>query len=194
MRSLRSKRAILVNALISLFLFATPEATSAQTVGSSYVGVSVGAVFFRDNEIRDHELDFDSGFAVSGIAGYIFGSVRLEGELSYSQADLRFGARDEELTVLRGATSLHFDFIGFGSSNILPYIGVGMGLASLEFDDEIDDSDVALTAHGEIGVSLAAASSFDVFFSYRFEHFDTKISDASKDFQSHQIRFGLRLF
>jgi opacity protein-like surface antigen len=194
MRSFRSKQAILVIALISLFLLATPAATSAQTVGSSYLGFSAGAVFFRPNEIRDHELDFDPGFAVSGIAGYIFGSVRLEGELSYSETDLQFGDRDEELTILRGATSLHFDFIGFGSSNILPYVGVGMGLASLEFHDEINDSDVALTAHGEIGVSLAAASSFDVYFSYRFEHFNADISAASKDFQSHQVRLGLRLF
>ena len=191
---MRLKRSHLAEVLLVLLLVTLPKITVAQGVGSSYFGVAGGAVFFRPNEIMDHDLEFDSGFVVAGLAGYIFGSVRTEGEISYSQSSLQFGNRDEELTTLRGAASLHVDFIGFGSSNILPYAGVGVGVASLAFDDAIDDSDIALTAHGELGVAFAAASSFDVVVSYRFEHFETDIGDTERDVQAHQVRMGLRFF
>lgn len=194
MQPLQSKQALFTVVFALVLLLASQNNTSAQGVGTSYFGVSGGAVFFNKNEIRDHDLDFDSGFVVAGIAGYIFGSVRAEGEVSYSQSDLQFGANKEELTVLRGTGSLYFDFVDFSDSNILPFVGGGLGIASLEFDDKIDDSDIALTGHGELGISFAAASSFDVVFSYRFQHFETDINDAKDEFQSHQIRVGIRYF
>lgn len=177
-----------------LALLALSTRANAQNVGSSYYGLSAGTALVSDNEIGDHDLDFDPGLIVAGLAGYIFGSVRTEGEVSYSKSKLRFGSEDEDLAVLRGATGLYLDFIGFDSSTILPYIGGGLGFALLNFSGEIDDSDFALTAHGEFGVSFAAASSVDVIFSYRFEYFDTDIGSVRDDIMLHQIRAGLRFF
>ncbi|MEL6963355.1 MAG: outer membrane beta-barrel protein [Pseudomonadota bacterium] len=191
---MRLERSPYAKVLLVLLLITFPKVTLAQAVGSSYFGMAGGAVFYRPNEIMDHELDFDSGFVVSGLAGYIFGSVRTEAEISYGQSSLDFGNRDEELTTLRGTVSLHVDFIGTGSTNILPYAGIGVGVASLAFDDEIDDDDLAITGHGELGVAFAAASSFDIVVAYRFEHFETDIGDVEKDVQAHQVRMGIRFF
>ncbi len=191
---LQAQQALFPTLFALALLHAFPNSLLAQDTGSSYFGVSGGAVLFNPNEIRDHDLDFDVGFIAAGTVGYIFGSVRTEGEVSYSKSNLQFGVEEEELTVLRGTAGLYFDFLGFGTSSILPYAGAGFGIAALEFGDRSDDSDVALTAHGEIGVSFAASSSLDVVFCYRFQHFETNIEDADDQFQSHQIRAGLRFF
>ena len=57
-----------------------------------------------------------------------------------------------------------------------------------------DETDTTFTFHGELGVSFAASSNFDVIVAYRFEHFDTDIDDAKDDFLAHLIRIGLRFF
>ncbi|MGI9492021.1 MAG: outer membrane beta-barrel protein [Geminicoccaceae bacterium] len=166
----------------------------AQGVGTVYWGLAGGAQFYNDNEIGKADLEFDPGFMFGGQLGYIFGSVRAEGELAYSEADVEIGRGKDTLTSFRGTGSLYFDFIGFGGANILPYAGGGFGFAALEFDDDIDDSETVLTAHAELGISLAALSNFDVVFAYRFEYYDTEIGDVDDDITAHQARIALRFF
>lgn len=172
----------------------TPSAASAQTVGDLYWGVFGGAQFYNENDINRADLEFDPGFAVGGQLGYIFGSVRAEAEFEYNEADVDSPNIDSSLSAFRGTGSLYFDFIGFNQSNILPYAGAGFGIAALEFDGDIDDDEVGLTAHGEIGVSFAAAANFDVVFAYRFEFYDTDVGDIDDDITAHQVRAGIRFF
>ena len=171
----------------------------AQGVGDLYWGLFGGAQFYEDNEIGNNDLEFDPGFAVGGQLGYIFGSVRAEAEIEYNEAEVdEFGNAnfDATLSAIRGTGSLYFDFIGFGQSNILPYAGGGFGLASLELDgdDGLDDDEIGLTAHGEIGVSFAASANFDVVFAYRFEWYDSDLEGVDDDFIAHQVRAGIRFF
>lgn len=186
----------LLASLVPLAL--TPATAAAQSVGDLYWGVFGGAQFYSDNEINGGDLEFDPGWLVGGQLGYIFGSVRAEAEIEYNEADVdQFEDVDSDasLSALRGTGSLYFDFVGFNQSNILPYAGAGFGFASLELDgNNLDDSEVGLTAHGEFGVSFAAAENFDVVFAYRFEWYDTDIEDVDDDIIAHQIRAGIRFF
>jgi len=172
---------------------------AAQSVGDIYWGLHGGAQFYNDNEIGNDDLEFDPGFAVGGQLGYIFGSVRAEAEIEFNEAEAdEFGNAniDATLSALRGTGSLYFDFIGFGQSNILPYAGGGFGVASLELDgdDGLDDDEIVLTAHGEIGVSFAASANFDVVFAYRFEWFDSTLEGIDDDIFANQVRAGIRFF
>ena len=97
-----------------MLFFSLEESAVAQTSDSSYFGISGGAIFFNDNEIRHHDLEFDPGFFVAGSVGYIFGSVRTEGEVAYAQSKLRFGGSGGELNALRGTAGLYLDMVGFG--------------------------------------------------------------------------------
>ncbi|MGI9503360.1 MAG: outer membrane protein [Geminicoccaceae bacterium] len=176
----------------------SPGTAAAQGVGDLYWGLFGGAQFYNDNEVNGADVEFDPGFAVGGQLGYIFGSVRAEAEIEYNESDVdEFDDQDDDATLsaIRGTGSLYFDFVGFNQSNILPYAGAGFGLASLEFDDgELEDDEIGLTAHGEIGVSFAAAQNFDVVFAYRFEWYDTDVGNVDDDITAHQVRFGIRFF
>jgi|GEM_PF-2604059 len=182
--------------LIALAL--TPSKATAQSVGDLYWGLFGAAQFYGDNEINGADLEFEPGFAVGGQLGYIFGSVRAEAEIEYNETDVdQLNDQDfnSTLSAIRGTGSLYFDFIGFNQSNILPYAGGGFGLASLEFDDgELNDDEIGLTAHGEIGVSFAASQNFDVVFAYRFEWYDTDVGNVDDDIIAHQVRAGVRFF
>ena len=174
-----------------------PVNAAAQGVGDIYWGLTGAAQFYSDNEIDNDDLEFDPGWGISGQLGYIFGSVRTEAELQYTDVDVdKFdGGDDAELSTFKGTASLHFDFVGFNQSNILPYAGVGFGFAAMEFDgDDIDDDDTALTVHGEVGVSFAAASNFDVVVAYRYEWYDTDVGDVDDNITAHQVRAGIRWF
>ena len=175
-----------------------PNPAAAQSVGDIYWGVFGAAQFPLDNEIEGGDVDFDPGFNVGGQLGYIFGSVRAEAEFEYGEAQVAefddSHSIDSTLTTIRGTGSLYFDFIGFNQSNILPYVGAGFGVASLRLNDDIDDGDVGMTAHGEIGVSFAAAANFDVVFAYRFEWFDTNVGGVDDNVQVNQVRAGIRFF
>ena len=167
-------------------------------MGDIYWGLSGGAQFFSDNEVDGSDIEFDPGFMVGGQLGYIFGSVRAEGEIEYSEADVKdiedLNQDNADFSALRGTGSLYFDFIGFSQSNILPYVGGGFGFASLDFDGDVSDDEVALTAHAEAGVSFASAGNFDFVVAYRYEWFDTDVGGLDDDLIAHQVRFGLRFF
>lgn len=182
----------LVTSIVPLALLT--NTASAQSVGDLYWGLFGGAQFYNDTDVGIGDLEFDPGYVVGGQLGYIFGSVRAEAEIEYNEADvdeIRGVNSNDTLEVIRGTGSLYFDFVGFSQSNILPYVGGGFGFAGVELGS---DSDTALTAHGEGGISFAAASNFDVVFSYRFEWYDADVGGADDPFTAHQIRAGIRFF
>jgi opacity protein-like surface antigen len=186
--------------LAALVPFAvTPSTAVAQSVGDFYWGLFGGAQFYTDNDINNSSLEFDPGWVAGGQLGYIFGSVRAEAEIEYNEADVSSLGNDSSVgstfSAWRGTGSLYFDMVGFTQSNILPYVGAGLGLGALEFSgNEISDSKTGLTAHGEIGISFATATNFDVVVAYRYEWFDTDVGSVDSDITAHQIRAGIRFF
>lgn len=182
----------LLTSLVPLMLGAGNA--SAQSVGDLYWGLFGGAQFYNENDIDGQDLEFDPGWTVGGQLGYIFGSVRAEAEIGYNESDVdkfRGPGSGGPVEVIRGTGGLYFDFVGFTQSNILPYVGGGFGFAGVDIDG---DEDTALTAHGEAGVSFAAAANFDVVFAYRFEWYDTDANDIDDDLTAHQVRVGIRFF
>lgn len=194
------KRSAITCSLLASLVSAAlvPSTAAAQGVGQVYWGLFTAAQFIEDNKIDGDKLEFDPGFALGGQLGYIFGTVRAEGELEYSNTNvdqLGGNSNNADLSTFRGTGNLYFDFVGFAQSNILPYVGGGVGFASLDFDgNDLNDDDTALTAHGEFGISFAASTNFDVVVSYRYEWFDTDVGDVKDDITIHQIRAGMRFF
>ncbi len=177
----------LLSSLIPLALM--PGSASAQSLGDIYWGLFGGAQFYTEADVGRDTIEFDPGWLVGGQIGYIFGSVRAEAEIEYNEADLENSS--DLLEVIRGTGGLYFDFVGFSQSNILPYVGGGFGFAGVDLGS---DSDTSLTAHGEAGVSFAAAANFDVVFSYRFEWYDADVGDVDDPLTAHQVRAGIRFF
>ena len=126
--------------------------------------------------------------------------MRAEAEIGYTEADVSDiganGSPNATFEALRGTGGLYFDFIGFAPSNILPYVGAGVGFAGVEFTGSsgLTDDETALTAHGEAGVSFAAATNFDIVVSYRFEWYDSDIGGLNDDITAHLVRGGIRFF
>ena len=62
--------------------------------GKPYVGLSAGVAIMSDSTLTDNtggsiKISYNSGYALSGVAGYEFGNgLRLEGEVNYRQASM----------------------------------------------------------------------------------------------------------
>jgi len=177
----------------SLALMSTQA--NAQGVGDLYWGINGGAQFYNENDINGNDIEFDPGWAASAQVGYIFGSVRTEGEVECNEADVKnYSSGSIDLSAWRYTGSILFDFIGFSRSNILPYMGVGFGFADMEFSGDLEDDDLAFTAHADVGVSLASARNFDVVVGCRYEWYETDLGGIDDAITAHQLRLGLRFF
>lgn len=95
------------------------------------------------NHTFNERVEFDPGVYVGGTAGFDFGFLRLEGELSYRNSDIKnvtdkadgFQFRDPDGSL--GALAVMVNaFIDLRNpSPITPYIGGGVGFAVLHMDD-----------------------------------------------------------
>jgi opacity protein-like surface antigen len=187
---------------IALALSSTALATPALARDHSfYAGLEGGVMLVEDAgfELRDDTnatilndaavMNFKPGFDVDVIAGYDFGLIRLEGELSYKRASLdEIEVRDQpELGIPFGA---HFPADGnahavsgmvnglldFGDEDRWSgYVGAGVGLASVHYsadsaDVGIDfsDSDSRLAWQAIAGIRTAISPTLDVGLKYRF--------------------------
>ena len=116
-----------------------------------YISVFMGTSVARDQNVSgfdsannpfDDRVTFDPGIYVGGTAGYDFGFLRLEGELSYRDAPIdtvtgssgfRYRSVDGNLgafaTMFNAFLDLH------NASRITPYVGGGIGVATLHLSD-----------------------------------------------------------
>ncbi|MCL2760151.1 MAG: outer membrane beta-barrel protein [Desulfuromonadales bacterium] len=92
---------------------------------------------------NDYKLDYNAGFYTGGTGGYDFGTFRLEGELSYRYADINKITPNGGVSYgnpNRGIDSLAVMFNGWydfrNESPVTPYIGAGIGIATLSFDKD----------------------------------------------------------
>lgn len=119
---------------------------------SGFIGVSVpqntDVTFteFGGNIFKDH-VEFDPSINIGGTGGYDFGFVRLEGELSYKQAEMstitstnltsggiaRFVNVDGRIGALAMMLNCFIDL--HNNTPVTPYFGGGVGFAALYLDD-----------------------------------------------------------
>lgn len=225
------KTSVIVAAALGTLLFATACIASPARPGG-YIGGFVGVTvptdttvttddFVDDVTYRD-KVEFDPS-ATGGInGGYDFGYLRLEGELSYKHGSMgditdksdnyRFRNVDGDVGVLAMMLNGFFDLRN--ESPITPYIGGGLGFATLYLSDtygtdtrgssadEIllydEDHDSVFVYQGGGGVEIALNSRLSLDLGYRYFRTSTARFDRNWDqsssfkFESHNGTVGLR--
>jgi len=217
-------------ALVTLLAFSIPSISSA-AVGrpGPYFSLFLGTSFARDTTVdvidyappgssfRD-QVSFDPGIYTGGTGGYDFGFMRLEGELSYRNANIDsvsssdgqfYRNLDGELGAFAGMFNVYFDM--HNPSRVTPYLGGGIGFASLYLSDTYgygnisgysrlyDQSNDTVAAYQVgAGMDVAINSRYSLDIGYRY--FITDKGKLDSDFattnelrlESHNVLVGFK--
>ena len=154
--------------------------------GNFYASIFGGATFFDDFDFESSlgpsgSLSTDTGYSVDAALGYDFGNgLSVEGQVGYLTAALGEGNYDGTELGATGDTSITYGMInawyGFDLGAITPFIGGGVGVASVALNSEftgvpdsgIDDSEMTWAAQIGAGVSLALTEDISVTGRYRY--------------------------
>lgn len=159
----------------------------------------------------EDRLEFDPGIYIGGTGGYDFGIVRLEGELSYRNAEINQVNADRGIDSNLGIVAMMFNtFVDLENDTpVTPYLGAGVGFASLSFDDDHYDrstgdpvfyEDDASTYAYQLGAGLefSITRRFSLDLGYRFFKTGTAEFDSNWDLEndlkveSHNVALGFR--
>ncbi len=167
--------------LALLGLWAAPGIAVAQGNGI-YVGLGGGAILPLDSDISGTGIstsaDLDAGWRGIGIVGYRFASgIRTEFEPGYRAADVDSltgsSAGSGEVGVVSAMGNAVYAF--GNESSFTPYLGLGIGLAAVEFDDlqpvggsVLDDSDTVIAYQGIVGLDYRLSERVQLFTDYRY--------------------------
>jgi opacity protein-like surface antigen len=205
-------------------------ASAAQARSGGYASIFLGGNMLDDTDVTTDEyfdsvitfndrIESEPGVYVGGTAGYDFGLIRLEGELSYRWNEMdsikdrdsgfNYGGIDGDIGVFAFMANAFLDI--HNDSPITPYLGGGIGLATIYLSDtygtdsegfrttlysEDDESVFAYQAGAGLDIALNRQTSVDIGYRY-FETEDASFTSdwrQSKDFklQSHSVAVGLR--
>ena len=177
-----------------------------------YVSGAVGPTFPNDSSIAgggiDTKADLDVGPSLAVALGYAYGNgLRAEIELGWRQADVDSlsgaagGSGDVDVWNLM--INGYYDVTT--ATPFTPYLGLGLGVARLEFGDvrpvggsRLDDGGHAFAYQGIAGVSYRLGDNVDLFADYRyFATLDADLTTDSGvgvdgDYADHRVMLGLR--
>lgn len=174
-----------------------------------------GAKNFNDR------VEFDPGIQIGGSGGYDFGFLRIEGELAYRQGEM--SSITEQISNVKyanvdgrvGAYSVMFNvFLDLRNPSVVtPYIGGGIGFATLYLDDTFgtetntgyrerlyrSDQDTVFAYQAGAGLEIALTKMLSLDIGYRY--FGTAKGNFNKssftttemEFKSHNASIGIRL-
>ncbi len=203
----------LILAIFVLVVMAVPAISSAAPprVGpyvSGFIGMTIPAD--ADAGFFNEEIEFDPGLNVGGTAGMDFGAVRVEGEISYKEADVdtitdrgtgqTFRGIEGGLEATAFMVNLFVDLHSPGP--ITPYFGGGVGFAALHQSEIYDDFGTFYVADDEMvfayqaGAGLEVALNRQVSLDLGYRYFRTSeatFADTEMEFESHNATVGLRL-
>jgi len=213
------KRTLL--AFLVLATLVTPAISSATPPRQGpYLSGFIGLTIPADTDVTGFDLNdrvqFDPGLNIGGTAGFDFGVVRIEGELSYKQADIsavsdlisgvRYRGIDGSVEATAFMGNIFLDL--HNESPITPYLGGGAGFATLRQDDTFgtasdtgnrvqlyqsdDDSVLAYQAGAGLEIALNRQLSMDLGYRY-FRTTKASYIDNEMEFESHNAAVGLRL-
>ena len=203
--------------------------SAAHAEGGMYATGQAGAVFVSDADNTQLpfsvESSFDTGFDLSASLGYRWDNgFRLEGEVGYAESDfdnltitndggvgvaLGVGSlnglsldSDGDVSVVRFMANGFFDFDT--GSGWTPYIGGGVGIANVSFNDVavlgvtiVDDDDTVFAYQVGAGLRFELAQSVDLSLDYRyFATEDPEFDDVTgfpfeSELDSHIVRLGV---
>jgi opacity protein-like surface antigen len=195
---------------LSIFL-GSSIATNTNVSGFDYSSNSSGTLFSGDT------VKFDPGIYVGGTGGYDFGYLRLEGELSYRNSNIdsvsfangeRFRNVDGDLGAFATMFNVFFDIQN--PSRVTPYLGGGIGFATLHLSDThgygntqgytqlYDKSSDTVFAY-QIGAGLDIALNRLLSLDLGYRYFATDKASLEGDFitsnlrlESHNAKIGLK--
>lgn len=189
----------------------------AQNADDIYWGLALGPYFTYDNEAGDADVEFDTGIVGAAQIGYVFETVRADLEFEYSRADIdEIGNANAnaDLQTYRGTLGLYSDcpdlfkvftewlanrleflkVIQPTCVDIVPYGGLGLGVAHQDLNGDLDDERTSFTAHLETGLSFASNRHLQLGLAYRWTWFENDLEGLDDEALSHQIRIGARFF
>jgi len=207
-------RMAFVFCVIVVAFFAAPALAAGP-----YAGGQVGAVFLSDSTLSgpggSADLSFDTGYGLGVSAGYDFGTYRLEGEFAYRVNDhdsfSGFGVTGPvggDTSSMALMANIYYDFRTV-SPTFVPYIGGGIGFASISVDATdpsvggakvIDDDDMVFAYQIAAGVGFAVNQQVTVDLGYKylatsdpsFEVIGAGGAKIDAEYGSHNIILGLR--
>ena len=174
-----------------------------------------GAKTFNDR------IEFDPGVYIGGSGGFDFGFLRIEGELSYKNTEM--SSITEQISQTRftnvdgrvGASAMMFNafFDIRNPSPVTPYIGGGIGFATLHLSDTFgtetntgnrerlyrSDDDNVFAYQAGAGLEIALTSMLSLDLGYRYfgtakAKFNRNTSTATEmKFESHNASVGFRV-
>lgn len=169
-----------------LQVYAPVEMSDPVAAGNFYASVFGGATFFDDFDFESSigpsgSLSTDTGYSFDAALGYDFGNgLSIEGQVGYLTAALGEGNYDGTELGASGDTSITYGMMnawyGFDLGAITPFIGGGLGVASVALDSEftgvpdsgIDDSELTWAAQIGAGVSVALTEDISLTGRYRY--------------------------
>ncbi|SNB48092.1 outer membrane protein [Geobacter sp. DSM 9736] len=181
----------------------------------------VTTIDFSDDRIFEDRVRWDPGMYIGGMAGYDFGYLRLDGELSYRHSEIgavtdaegfRFRNPDGDI----GALSMMFS--GFldihNATAVTPYLGGGIGFSALRLSDTFgvdtrgsvqrvllyeEDDDTVFAYQAGAGFQIALNEPYSLDIGYRYFGTDTArfgrgtTSETSLRYRSHNGLIGFRV-
>jgi opacity protein-like surface antigen len=184
---------------------------------SWFVGMTVPqerhADSYDGNYSYDDRVEFDPGIDLGGAGGYDFGYVRLEGEFSYKYADIdtvhdttsnaTYHDIDGSMGVFAAMFNCFFDL--HNNSPVTPYLGGGIGVATLYLDDTYydhgklydSDDDTVFAYQLGAGMEITISRYFSLDLGYRYfatdrGRFDGGGQGTRMKFESHNATVGGR--
>lgn len=217
-----------INAILAIPALSLAESASPGAYMSGFIGVHVPAdadvssTDFVAGKTYYDRVDFDPGLNIGAAGGYDFGIVRLEGELSYKNAEIK--SVNDQLTGERyhnaagdvGVLALMFNgFMNlYNESPVTPYLGGGIGFATIHLSDTFgtrivsgssqrvllygagDDTVFAYQLGG--GVNIAVNRHFSLDIGYRYFNANHAALDSDQailtnmGFESHATTLGFK--
>lgn len=199
----------------SALLLALPSISIAAPHAGPYVSGFIGVSVPRDSSVttelfngtiyRD-QVEFDPGINIGGTGGYDFGYVRLEGEISYRNSEiksitdkvgiLRYPNPDGNLGVAAFMANAFFDL--HNKSRVTPYLGGGIGFAALRLSDTYATGQPRLYDEGDdtvfayqfgAGAEIAINSRYSLDIGYRYFGTDTAKFNRDSNYQWSSLKF-----
>ena len=176
-----------------------------------YVGGNIGLSILHDSDLTEPgtilETEFDPGFDVNGIIGfYAADQVRVEAELAYRSNDvdsLHSAGTDiagvGEASALSLLANVFYD-IKTGSA-VTPYLGGGIGFATIEFKDitgggimtgSADDTVFAYQLGFGIGYEINENTTLDIGYRY-FATTNPNLNETDAEYASSNFMIGIRV-
>ncbi|HIJ96474.1 MAG TPA: porin family protein [Desulfuromonadales bacterium] len=224
------QRLITLTTAIALALPVVGNAATVEKKGgyvSGFLGITVpvDTTVTTDNYssppvFTSDTVSFDPGINLGATGGYDFGSIRLEGEISYKHSEIKsitdlsaggdhYRAIDGTVGAAAFMANAFFDL--HNNTPVTPYLGGGIGFATLHLSDTFgsgsngrkwlyDSGDATVFAYQlGAGVDIAINRRFSMDIGYRY--FATDTATFSNDFdrehslkyESHNTSVGFRV-